>query len=68
MERILSAVAVGGLILFASLLLVAAVAYPMHVGEPTYFHVARLHCLVAACTCALVSAVSATVATLCKSK
>ena len=58
-SRVISAVAVVTAIAFALLLFVAAVAYPMHIGEPSYYHVARVDCLVAACACALVSIASA---------
>ena len=58
-SRIIAAVAVVTAIVCALLLLVAAAAYPMHIGEPSYYHVARVDCLVAACTCALVSIASA---------
>ena len=54
-SRIIPAVAVVATIVFALLLLVAVVAYPMHIGEPSYYHVARVDCLVAACTCGLVA-------------
>ena len=58
-SRIITAVAVVTAIAFASLLLAAVVAYPMHIGEPSYYHVARVDCLVAAFACALVSIASA---------
>ena len=58
-SRIITAVAVVTAIVCASLLFVAAVAYPMHIGEPSYYHVARVDCLVAATTCALAAIVSA---------
>lgn len=58
-SRIISTIAVVGAIAFAALLLGAVVAYPMHIGEPSYYHVARVDCLVAACACALVSIASA---------
>ena len=58
-SRIIPAVAVVAAIACVSLLLAAVVAYPMHIGEPSYYHVARVDCLVAACTCALVSIASA---------
>lgn len=61
-SRIIPAIAVIAAIAFASLLLVAVVAYPMHIGEPSYYHVARVDCLVAACTCALVSAIASAIA------
>ena len=58
-SRIISSLAVVATIAFAVLLLVAVVAFPMHIGEPSYYHVARVDCLAAACTCALVSIASA---------
>lgn len=58
-SRIITAVAVVAAIAFASLLLVAVAAYPMHIGEPSYYHVARVECLMAASACALVSFASA---------
>ena len=58
-SRIITTVAVVTAIVCVSLLFAAAVAYPMHIGEPSYYHVARVDCLVAACTCALVSIASA---------
>ena len=58
-SRIITAVAVVTAIVCALLLLVAVVAYPMHIGEPLYYHAARVDCFVAACTCALVSITSA---------
>ena len=58
-SRIITTVAVVTAIVCALLLLVAVVAYPMHFGEPSYYHAARVDCLVAACTCALVSIASA---------
>ena len=54
-SRIMSALAVVTAVAFVSLLLVAVVAFPMHFGEPSYYHVARVDCLAAACTCALVA-------------
>ena len=58
-SRIMSALAVVAAIAFVALLLVAVVAFPMHIGEPLYYHVARVDCLAAAFTCALVSIASA---------
>ena len=57
-SRIIPAVAVVAAIVCASLLLAAVVAYPMHIGEPSYYHVARVDCLTGACVCALVSLAS----------
>ena len=59
MKRILSIVSIAALIAFGCLLLVAMTAYPMHFGEPSYYHVARVDCLVAATTCGLAAIVSA---------
>mgnify|MGYP001776473590 FL=1 len=58
-SRIIPAIAVVSAIVCALLLLAAVVAYPMHFGEPSYYHAARVDCLVAAFTCALVSIASA---------
>ena len=58
-SRIISSIAVVVTIAFVTLLLVAVVAFPMHIGEPSYYHAARVDCLAAACTCALVSIASA---------
>ena len=58
-SRILSAITVAALIVFALLIIISVVAYPMHVGEPTYYHVARVDCLTAATVCGLVAIVSA---------
>lgn len=60
-SSIMSSIAVFTAIVCALLLLIAVVAYPMHIGEPSYYHVARVDCLVAACTCALV-AIASTIA------
>ena len=57
-SRIISAIAVVAAVAFISLILVSVVAFPMHIGEPSYYHVARVDCLVAACICALVSIAS----------
>ena len=59
MKKILPSIAVITLIAFVLLLLVAIAAYPMHIGEPSWYHVARVDCLVAASACGLVSFVSA---------
>ena len=58
-SRIMSVVTVVAAIAFLALLLVDVVAFPMHIGEPSYYHAARVDCLVAACACALVSISSA---------
>ena len=58
-SRIIAAVAVVTAIACIALLFVAAVAYPMHIGEPSYYHTARVDCLVGASACAIVSIVSA---------
>lgn len=55
LKTILSAVAVVAAVSFVLLLVVADIAYPMHIGEPSYYHVGRVNCLTAACTCAFVS-------------
>ena len=61
-SRIITAVAVVTLIVFASLLIIAMTAYPMHLGEPSWYHVARVDCLTAAVICGFVSFVSAMLA------
>ena len=58
-SRIISSLAVVAAVAFMLLLLVDVVAFPMHIGEPSYYHVARVDCLVAACACALVAIASA---------
>ena len=58
-SRILTNIAVVAAIAFVVLLFVPDVAFPMHIGEPSYYHVARADCIVAACACALVSFASA---------
>ena len=58
-SRIISSLAVVATIAFMALLLVAVVAFPMHFGEPSYYHAARVDCLAAACICALVAIASA---------
>ena len=58
-SRIIAAVAVVALIMFAILLVYAVVAYPAHLGEPSYYHTARVECLVAACACGLAAITSA---------
>ena len=55
MKRILSTVAAGSFLLFVLLLLVAVVAFPMHIGEPSYYHVARIDFLIASVCCGFVS-------------
>ena len=60
-SRIIPSIAIVAVIAFMTLLLVAVVAFPMHVGEPSYYHVARVDCLLAACTCGIVAIVSAIV-------
>ena len=59
MKKFISAVAVVALIMFVALFIYADVAYPMHLDEPAYYHVARVDCLMAAVICAFVSFVSA---------
>ena len=61
-SRIIPAIAVVAFVAFVLLLLAADVAYPMHIGEPSYYHVARIDCLVAASTCGLVAILAATAA------
>ena len=58
-SRIIAAFAVVALITFFALMVAADVAYPMHIGEPSYYHTARVDCLVGASACAIVSIVSA---------
>lgn len=60
-SRIIPSIIIVAVIAFAALLLVAVVAYPMHIGEPSYYHTARVDCLLAACTCGIVAIVSAIV-------
>ena len=61
-SRIIANIAVVTFVAFALLLIVPCIAWLMHIGEPSYYHVARVDCLVAATACALVSFVSAIVA------
>ena len=58
-SRIIAAFAVVAFIVFVLLLIVTCIAYPMHIGEPSYYHTARVDCLVGASACAIVSIVSA---------
>lgn len=60
-SRIIPSIIIVATIACIVLLFVAAVAFPMHIGEPSYYHVARVDCLVGACACGLVSIVSAIV-------
>ena len=55
MKPILSAVAVVAAVSFVLLMVVAEIAYPMHIGEPSWYHVGRVNCLLAAVICAFVS-------------
>ena len=55
LKTILSAVAVVAAVSFVLLMVVAEIAYPMHIGEPTYYHVGRVNSLLAAVVCAFVS-------------
>ena len=55
MKTILSAVAVVAVVAAVSAVVVAMAAYPMHIGEPTYYHVGRVSCLQEAVICAFVS-------------
>lgn len=59
--RIMSTIAIAAIIVCIGSLLAAVVAYPMHIGEPSYYHIARVDCLLVACTCGL-SAILATIA------
>ena len=58
-RKILSFVAVAAFIAFAVLLIYSAGAYPMHFGEPTWYHEARVDCLMKAVICCFVSFASA---------
>ena len=58
MKRFLSVIAMLALIMFVLLLVVAAAAYPMHIGEPSWYHACRVDCVMAAAICGLVSFVS----------
>ena len=61
MKKVLSFVAATAAVAAIALLMTPVLCYPMHFGEPTYFHIARCNCLVAAVACGLVSFVSAIV-------
>ena len=61
-SRIMANIAVVTFAAFVLLLIVACVAWPTHIGEPSYYHVARCNCLVAATACTLGSILSAIVA------
>ena len=63
MKSILSTITVVTLIMFVSLLIIGEVAYPMYIGEPSYYHVARIDCLMVAVACLAVSVTSAFVVT-----
>lgn len=58
MKRILS-ITVIAFIACVCLLIASVVVFPMHFGEPSYFHIARIDCLTGATVCALVAIVSA---------
>ena len=58
-SNIVSSIAIVTFFAFIVLLLVDVVAFPMHIGEPSYYHVARVDCLAAAITCAIVAIASA---------
>ena len=45
-------------IAFFVLIMVAEIAFPTHLGEPSWYHVARIDCLMAATVCGLVAIVS----------
>ena len=62
MKRILSSVAVVAIISFVIIITFAEIAYPMHFGEPSWYHVARVDCLAGATVCALVAIISSTLA------
>ena len=59
LKTILSAVAVVAAVSFVLLLVVIEIAYPMHLGEPSWYHIGRVNCGIAAVICAFVSIVSA---------
>ena len=63
MKSTLSTISVVAAVMFAVMLVYSVDAYPMHFGEPSWYHAARVDCLVAACTCALVSIASALTST-----
>ena len=54
-SRILSAIAVVTLIAFVVLIIISMIAYPTHLGEPSYYHAARVACRMAAVLCGIVS-------------
>lgn len=58
-SHIIPSIIIVAVITFAALLLVDVVAFPMHIGEPSYYHVARVDCLLGACSCGIVAIVSA---------
>ena len=58
-SRIMASITIVTFFAFIVLLLVAVVAFPMHIGEPSYYHTARANCLLAACTCGLSSVLTA---------
>ena len=58
-SRILSTISVVTFIAFVVLLVGATIAYPMYIGEPSYYHVARVDCLTAATACGLAAIISA---------
>ena len=58
-SRILSTIAVIALIAFVILYIYAVTAYPMHIGEPSYYHVARVECLLKATICGFASFIAA---------
>ena len=58
-SRIMASITIVTFFAFIVLLLVAVVAFPMHIGEPSYYHTARVDCLLAACTCGLSSVLAA---------
>ena len=58
-SSVVSSITIVTFFAFIVLLLVAVVAFPMHIGEPSYYHTARVDCLLAACTCGLSSVLAA---------
>ena len=53
LKPILSAVAVVAVVACVSIVLAAMIAYPMHLGEPSWYHTARVDCLKAAIVCVI---------------
>lgn len=61
-SHIMPYITVAAAIACVGLLLIAIIAYPMHIGEPAHYHVCRVDCLVAATACGLASVVASVVA------